>query len=108
MNGNQLWLNRLDKMGYKICHDRDSCELLREEGWAAIKPHPNQFGSDGPGCTPARLEGGPCGDRRLYVHAVCRQGHRRKAHALKQLGLWWVARLRGARAERLAGCDGWR
>ena len=88
VNGNQLWLNRLDKLGYKICHDRAGCEMHKEEGWAAVKPHPNQFYGRGAMCTPDRLEEGLCADRRLYVHAVCRNGHKQKIWAFMQLGLW--------------------
>ncbi|KAI8476746.1 MAG: hypothetical protein J3K34DRAFT_400314 [Monoraphidium minutum] len=90
INGNQLWLTRLDKMGYKICHEKEVCSQLKADNWAAVKPHPDQFAAAGAACAPAALGEGLCSDRRLYVHAVCRQGHHQKVAALKRLGLWFV------------------
>jgi hypothetical protein len=75
-------------MGYKICHNKSVCQMHREEDWAAIKPHPNQFRGRGAMCTPDSFEEGLCTDRRLYVHAVCKQGHHQKIAAFKKLGLW--------------------
>ncbi|KAI8476532.1 MAG: nucleotide-diphospho-sugar transferase-domain-containing protein [Monoraphidium minutum] len=89
-NGNQLWLNKLEALGYRLCHSREQCGRHRAAGWAAIKPHPNQYEGLGQMCTPHKLPGGVCGDRRLYVHAVCRAGHHLKKQAFEKLGLWFV------------------
>lgn len=89
-NGNQLWLNKLERLGYKLCHVADRCQHYVEQGWAAIKPHPNQYEGVGQMCTPDRLREGLCTDRRLYVHAVCRAGQHLKRRAFEKLGLWFV------------------
>ncbi|KIY96742.1 hypothetical protein MNEG_11222, partial [Monoraphidium neglectum] len=85
-----LWLNKLERLGYKLCHSPDRCDHYRAQGWAAIKPHPNQYEGLGQMCTPDRLREGLCSDRRLYVHAVCRAGQHLKRKAFERLGLWFV------------------
>jgi len=42
-NGNQLWLNKLERLGYKICRSAEQCGRWAGQGWAVIKPHPNQY-----------------------------------------------------------------
>ncbi|GBF91853.1 hypothetical protein Rsub_04958 [Raphidocelis subcapitata] len=93
-NGNQLWLNKLEGLAYKLCLSPAACARRAAEGWAAIHPHPNQFDGAGQMCTPdslAHFRGGLCTDRRLYVHAVCRAGQHLKRRAFERLGLWLVA-----------------
>jgi hypothetical protein len=89
-NGNQLWLNKLDRLAYKLCLRPERCANLTASGWPAIRPHPNQFEGTGQMCTPTRLPEGLCTDRRLYVHAVCRAGQHLKREAFEKLGLWFV------------------
>jgi hypothetical protein len=92
-SGNQLWLNRLEGMAYKLCLSPAACARAAAEGVAAIRPHPNQFDGAGQMCTPeslAHFRGGLCSDRRLYVHAVCRAGQHLKRRAFERLGLWMV------------------
>lgn len=89
-NGNQLWLNKLERLGYKLCHNPGRCGNYTVQGWAAIKPHPNQYEGVGQMCTPDRFREGLCTDRRLYVHAVCRAGQHLKRKAFEKLGLWFV------------------
>jgi hypothetical protein len=89
-NGNQLWLNKLERLAYKLCLRPERCAEHAAAGWAAVRPHPNQFEGVGQMCTPDKLREGVCSDRRLYVHAVCRAGQHLKREALERLGLWLV------------------
>lgn len=80
----------MERLGYKHCHSANKCEHYASQGWAVIKPHPNQYEGLGQMCTPDRLPEGLCTDRRLYVHAVCRAGQHLKRQAFEKLGLWFV------------------
>jgi len=53
-NGNQLWLNRLERLGYKTCYTPEKCRQYASEGFAAIKPHPNQYEGVGQVCAAVR------------------------------------------------------